>query len=167
MDVAAFPPPPWFRKPRVLAIGAVLAAAVAMTGAAVGIASARGDGAQVEAPPSSGGLSVVVQPMKERGFLARGGPKLATLDPAMMQQVSITGADLAGDENLRLIAAQERRLTLMNAREAETFAAQMRQDRRDDAAMERETRAPSEERPVAATSSTSNSTDENDQESSR
>ena len=160
MDIAALSAPsPWFKDWRVLGVGAVFAVALALTSVAFGVASARTDGAGVEQRTSAGELSVVVQPAKERSVFTHSASKLATLDPAMAGQASDVRSDQAGDENLRLIAAQERRLTLMNEREARAFADEMRQNRRDDSALERESR-PSPDKPDAAKSyTTSNSTD--------
>ena len=127
-------PSPWFRDPRLLLASAAGVAAIAVAGAAVGIASARTNHPAVQAPISSGMLSVVMQAPREPGAPDTSPERLATLDPAALRaQAAVAPAsDPEGDENLKIIDAQERRLQALNAREAAAFAEQMRQTETED-----------------------------------
>ena len=149
----------WFKSPGFLMAAALGAGASALTGAAVGIASARTDGSPQPASHGVGALSVIMQLPRELNMPAK-PIRMATLDPAALRDQSTTAfsSDPEGDENLRIIDAQERRLQAMNDREAAAFAAQMRQTQAEDGTMAREVRT-SVDAPVSpAGYATSNST---------
>ena len=159
MDLSPEPTRPWFKDKRLLLVGGIAAATLAIGGAAFGIAFARPD--TPSAPALSGGeLSVVMQPPREPGQPTPTAGRMATLDETALHEQSAptVSTDPEGDENLRMIDAQERRLQAMNDREAAAFAAQMRQTEAADGAMAREIRTTSEAQPSATGYATSNST---------
>ncbi len=167
MEPSSQPHHPWFKDHRLLIAGAVGAAAIALIGAAVGIASARTDTPSFKPTPSSGELSVEIQAPRETRATVLTSGKMQTLDPAALNEQRAPAAlsDPQGDENLRVIDAQERRLQAMNEREAAAFAAQMRQTQRDDAAMAREERGTQEDGSATPLGlSTSNTTGAPDQD---
>ena len=130
----------WLETPGVLMASAIAIIGLALAGAAVGIASARTDARSLKTPHSNAELSVLIQsrpePVRSESDVAR----MATLDRASLREQTVESAstDPEGDENLRLIDAQERRLRATNEREAADFAAQMRKTQTDDEQMERD-----------------------------
>ena len=148
---------PWFKRPVILGAGAVGAVAIAITAAAMGIASAR-TGVPDRPSFSTGALSVVMQAPPEPGTHTLASGRMATLDQANLAEQAQTpvSPDPVGDENLRVIEAQERRLQAMNDRETAAFAAQMRQTEAEDGLMEREVRT-TNDTPLHTGYTTSNS----------
>ena len=110
-----------------------------------------------------------MQVPRELGSSVSALGRMTTLDPtALIEQSQIpVSSDPEGDQNLRIIDAQERRLQAMNDREAAAFAAQMRQTESEDSMMAKAARMTSDDVPASqsvessqSSQTTSNSTEQ-------